>query len=101
TDPTMLYPLSLHDALPLSAVAERGREVVDAVGGEVVAAVAREPAGQREARVVPQHAAEFDLLVRDGPGRVVGDLGQRREQAGGQDRKSTRLNSSHVKRSYA
>src|SRR5690625_8047805 len=62
TAPTVFYPLSLHDALPISLM--RGRAGLD-VGPPVVA-------GHRAGVGVP-----------------------------GQDRKSTRLNSSHVAISYA
>src|SRR5207249_11908880 len=72
---TDIYTLSLHDALPISDV--DGPHAADESGGRV---------GERRGR------------VEDGP-RVLADV--RREHGVDLDRKSTRLNSSHVSISYA
>src|SRR5690606_41594266 len=95
--PTETYPLSLHDALPIS------REVVRAVGGE-------HPGESRGVRGALASAEGGADQPADGP--VAGlERGVHRAAAGAQpvgeasglggDRKSTRLNSSHVKISYA
>src|SRR5207249_10033610 len=79
---TESYPLSLHDALPISARA----------GGDA----ARRGTGEEHVEVVPAggRAAERDA------GREPRDVGERLLDLR-QDRKSTRLNSSHVSISYA
>src|SRR5437660_9193460 len=73
--PPEIYPLSLHDALPICAlVVERGVEETIATEGA-------------------------DALEHvDG---VTGGVGERAGDGEGGDRKSTRLNSSHVAISYA
>src|SRR5690606_41496227 len=85
-----LYPLSLHDALPIcsggvparrTSAGDAGRPALPARGGPSL----RDRTGRAEAR------AFLGTLCRRG-------------DAGGwpaRDRKSTRLNSSHVKISYA
>src|SRR5690242_21855910 len=73
TATTEIYTLSLHDALPISRRAERPRRAL-AVG----------------ARVEDLHA-----------GAVLGLSRARREGCAQRDRKSTRLNSSHMSISYA
>src|SRR5690606_39284884 len=86
--PTTLYTLSLHDALPIYR--QRRDHVGLAPGGEVVKALREYPVpalgGQLFECIV---IAEGDAVAeRDGLLVTV-------------DRKSTRLNSSHVKISYA
>src|SRR5699024_12871692 len=78
TRPPDLPPLSLHDALPISAGAH----------GRASAAAG----GARPRRHAPGGAAA---------GRVRGACRARARQAPRTDRKSTRLNSSHVSISYA
>src|SRR5690606_41508555 len=85
---TALYTLSLHDALPICQHAVRVRipllvRVRFQVRGAVTASLARGPDGG------PLRSA----------GRRPGDSGGTPPSA--RDRKSTRLNSSHVKISYA
>src|SRR5439155_25067932 len=80
TPPTTIYTLSLHDALPIydgPVRLERRRHV-----GEAVRVVAR----------LHRHREQAARA------RVEND---RRRDGGGADRKSTRLNSSHVAISYA
>src|SRR5690606_41611893 len=87
--PAALSTLSLHDALPIlprhDPVAEPGSETLhlclDALGHVHVAAV-------RDVTVGPRRGASV-RCARRVPGCVL------------EDRKSTRLNSSHVKISYA
>src|SRR5207302_10008630 len=85
--PTAIYTLSLHDALPIFA------GDVEVVGKGVVLLRVAARGGAEEARV-------GQILHVGAPGQVGGfqlvDDVRRRE-----DRKSTRLNSSHVKISYA
>src|SRR5690554_7306586 len=68
TAPTEIYTLSLHDALPISVLAVRGRTRAE------------------------------DRRAHPHRGRAFLD---RHLEVPGQDRKSTRLNSSHVRISYA
>src|SRR5690606_41532536 len=81
TPTTEFYTLSLHDALPISGA-------VPAHGGRHADPGGAHPGGGR---------------VRRGPGRRRRRLrrGALRTRAAPGDRKSTRLNSSHVKNSYA
>src|SRR5689334_24804645 len=72
---TEIYTLSLHDALPIfGAHPRRGRPSL-------------------RARARPQEVGDDDRVRLALPGRGA--------RAGGQDRKSTRLNSSHSSISYA
>src|SRR5690606_39363576 len=77
-----LYTLSLHDALPISSAAEADDLLTETLGGLPVVQPVDDDIGtcarQRQRRFPP------DALLRPC-----------------QDRKSTRLNSSHVKISYA
>src|SRR5690606_40359502 len=88
TAPTELYTLSLHDALPiyLRRMTESGLTVHYAMADVT-------DAGQvRQAVAAAQEALGPVTAVLHGAGR---------NEPGGLDRKSTRLNSSHVKISYA
>src|SRR5690606_40813630 len=80
TATTELYTLSLHDALPISD--DFGLFVGIEIGGRLVQ--------DEDGRIVNQSLPEADAL----PVTV-------RERTDVLDRKSTRLNSSHVKISYA
>src|SRR5207302_2842788 len=92
--PTTTYTLSLHDALPIFVIAPKAR-ASDAdfrkaglfahVGERAVAVVAIQ---LRPAHGVGQEQVRIAVIIVVAPG-------------GAQDRKSTRLNSSHVKISYA
>src|SRR5207249_5570726 len=91
TSPPIFYPLSLHDALPIYLFAHGGH-ALDLEGFEeswdgarIVDLAERVGRGLADARV----------------GVVAHRLGQRRDRAWVLDRKSTRLNSSHVSISYA
>src|SRR5258707_3741657 len=96
TATTEIYTLSLHDALPISAARGRGhlrRHVVWSVAAD---ARDRHPPGT--GRVGRPRAA------RSGRPRRTPHADCRRHRAGrrgGEDRKSTRLNSSHANISYA
>src|SRR5690606_41561655 len=84
---TSIYTLSLHDALPI--LAGFYRNIADLV--------AVDPATVPWADVLFARDAD-DLLIDRKEGRVIWRIGT----VGGKlDRKSTRLNSSHVKISYA
>src|SRR5205085_12095973 len=96
TPPPPISPLSLHDALPICLLlpfdlGQRGRRLPGV------------PPGRLELPVhVPPQRSEFVAH----PGRLDHLRGQRRDRlevlAGlGEDRKSTRLNSSHSQISYA
>src|SRR5206468_12751783 len=86
---TVTYPLSLHDALPILEVARREIERDLVVGG----------AGKRSER----HAGQHDLLgaVFRATNRIWETRVGQRDLAPLEDRKSTRLNSSHDQISYA
>src|SRR5690606_40950089 len=86
---TAPYTLSLHDALPISPFAFAGHHHVHVEGGEQAEAFG---AG------VVVHARE--RLVQCDQARRV-RVARRLVVRGRGDRKSTRLNSSHVKISYA
>src|SRR5207253_9390908 len=80
--PTQIYTLSLHDALPIS------------MWGRVSRPVQRSEAPQE--LPAADDDTEFNPLTLD-----FGDTEATEESRGGGDRKSTRLNSSHVAISYA
>src|SRR5690606_40898505 len=86
--PPEIYTLSLHDALPISG---QVAEVVEVVGVDV--------GHDRDVRAVPQEGAVVLVRLHDEvcTGAVLGVA----ERTDDLDRKSTRLNSSHVKISYA
>src|SRR5207249_10118425 len=96
--PTMIYTLSLHDALPISSLAYaqtlpsvRG-SVVDPTGATVPGAIVRleSPNGDLVSETTVDSAGNFLL-----PNLRAGTFSL------AVDRKSTRLNSSHVSISYA
>src|SRR5207302_11146521 len=94
---TQISPLSLHDALPIYIEGHRSGRVGH---GQV------QPADQQEGEIELARAGEEPADVRDedvvGSGGDVGDGEVAvRGALAGEDRKSTRLNSSHVKISYA
>src|SRR5690606_41708065 len=94
------HPVSLHDALPICPQIATGPLRCEYAEAEVVEA-AHDRCDRRLVAIVHRHAhgtgaghgpARGDLRLREGhPERLVE----------AQDRKSTRLNSSHVKISYA
>src|SRR5690606_40783450 len=93
--------LSLHDALPISGGLTGGQRRGDA-GGVRVAGAAVRVGGRRDLDVPrPPGAAGTVELVRadvdERAGVAVVAAGQRDDAAASGDRKSTRLNSSHVK----
>src|SRR5207302_8069725 len=94
-----LHTLSLHDALPISS--DLARVVVDdqEIDG-ILAENAQRLAGR--ARRQDEEARALELALFDG-GRGFGRIHQQNRDRGEPlgDRKSTRLNSSHVKISYA
>src|SRR5436305_9810948 len=82
TSTTKIYTLSLHDALPIF---HRPGHL-------------REDLLLQELRVLVGHGVVLEAAVRPGLGGLVLLV---REHGGQVDRKSTRLNSSHVRISYA
>src|SRR3712207_8842698 len=85
TATTEIYTLSLHDALPICLPADQHR-----------------PGGRVAAAGVLQRGAHLAGVQRVDPGVGVEDGEQHRRVLGSrQDRKSTRLNSSHANISYA
>src|SRR5690606_41439008 len=90
--------LPLPDALP-SCAEQRADRLGRAAAVEQVATFHRQVGEHRAGRNALQ---ALDADVGDGEGFVVLGLGRPGEGGGeGEDRKSTRLNSSHVKSSYA
>src|SRR5690606_41380801 len=99
TDTTEIYTLSLHDALPISrATGARIVNNLDELSASDLgfAKLVEERRVETEKWVFVEECKNpksVSILVRGGSQRVV-DEAER-------DRKSTRLNSSHVKISYA
>src|SRR5690606_39505090 len=96
-----IYVLSLHDALPISDIDDE-RRLVEAVGehrqhlaawygGLIGLLVVRASAAPMLARVGAVAGLRLAVMADTGLDRLGGSV----------DRKSTRLNSSHVKISYA
>src|SRR5436309_6497500 len=93
--PTGIYTLSLHDALPISRARGKAggragkpaaaRPMPEASTKPAAAAEALTPSDRRPVRIAVARGDSLDLIAR----------------LYGVDRKSTRLNSSHVKISYA
>src|SRR5207253_11218579 len=96
TTPPQLYPLSLHDALPICPGAAGHLEPHLVTAAHVVFLVVGPGAGAYEVDRVPLGLEERP----DGPARAV-VVQLDRDRLRPQDRKSTRLNSSHVAISYA
>src|SRR5207302_9963372 len=96
--PTALYTLSLHDALPIFGI---GPDLALHADGRRAAQVR---VGVYRAVLADAHArldiGRGGIDDRD-TGQHVGLVDTGAHQAIGRDRKSTRLNSSHVKNSYA
>src|SRR5690606_40545810 len=93
TSPTVIYTLSLHDALPISY---SEKAVVQLRGSESLpnTPLPVSPKAETVAMApVMQKIAENESIPRSGS--------QKPEAKSNRDRKSTRLNSSHVKISYA
>src|SRR5690606_41259430 len=94
---TALYPLSLHDALPISDEVAISAAEIESGGGIIL----KKAHVDGETRFVASRI-DGDLDCTDAvlknPGATALDM-SRMEIKG--DRKSTRLNSSHVKISYA
>src|SRR5690625_6022948 len=86
-----IYTLSLHDALPIYGPGQRDR----AAGGRRAAGLAA------PARTPPGAARRLGQDARLPEGAEHGAAGVAPGSGPGQDRKSTRLNSSHVAISYA
>src|SRR3712207_7747152 len=83
TATTEIYTLSLHDALPISGVQDRGHEA------------------RGHAQAAGRGARRAAAARRRAPPARPGLLGDRRAGRPLEDRKSTRLNSSHANISYA
>src|SRR5207249_10482220 len=98
---TVTYTLSLHDALPICG---RGRGTVQNVAGAGKVPVIIEIITEPQSRGVLRRRVD-PVAEREGDGGVLGHgrrAGKRRGRgAVAEDRKSTRLNSSHVSISYA
>src|SRR5438874_7404777 len=90
---TNVYPLSLHDALPILAFGKHGGEELNYSSDIDLMFVYAEEGQTRGKRITSAGNDEFF-------GRVVTEV-EELVVAGAGDRKSTRLNSSHVEISYA
>src|SRR5690606_40593852 len=88
TPPTSIYPLSLHDALPIFLVA------IGSLSYEEIADICGIALGTVKSRICRARAMLSHVLNS-------GQLPDFRHNFVLRDRKSTRLNSSHVKISYA
>src|SRR5690606_41528764 len=99
--PPQFYTLSLHDALPICEQARElavGHREPEAVHGDAEAA--RAPADAQVAHRRDLEAAADAHALDQCDGRMAA-APHREHRLVDQDRKSTRLNSSHVKISYA
>src|SRR5690606_41482133 len=98
---TRLPSLSLHDALPISAALDQLPRVLPERGRDLPGEVHRTP-GRIDEGVEDRQLGRL-VLARQRVPVQSGGLGPGHQVATGreQDRKSTRLNSSHVKNSYA
>src|SRR5690606_41475463 len=95
---TEIYTLPLHDALPISPVERRFE--VSAGDAPLVLELSAPHVARGEAQVALSIDAPAEVLLDELPvGR--GERVTIPATPGPQDRKSTRLNSSHVKISYA
>src|SRR5690606_41577652 len=90
---TVLYPLSLHDARPIL--------LEDRAGGRLAAALQEAVDQPRRGLGVVDGDGEPGAVAQVEPDGGARAHDHRRAAAELQDRKSTRLNSSHVKTSYA
>src|SRR5690606_39343866 len=91
-----IYPLSLHDALPILAGAHRRQAIRGGMRPETESAPPRSVERLPRGGSGPCRTPGLPTLAGALDERV-----ERRQHDEGQDRKSTRLNSSHVKNSYA
>src|SRR5690606_40007697 len=93
TPPTQVYTLSLHDALPIFTGAQLEPPPPD--DGHLTCATVY-------AQRIPQPSPRIGPPNKPQPAPMAGQVGGGKHGSSGQsDRKSTRLNSSHVKISYA
>src|SRR5207249_6176833 len=98
---TQTHPLSLHDALPIS---RHGRDVGDESAVAFLAALQRQRgliALVDDTDEVRRARHQLRLLGSGRPGGSLVERERRDGLAAAVDRKSTRLNSSHVSISYA
>src|SRR5207249_12252131 len=94
------HPFPTRRSSDLSHPARVQQEHLDGMGRQQLEdAVALEPVRQGEERVGPRHPQELALLGL-ASGRGAGGLAEHEVRGGLLDRKSTRLNSSHVSISY-
>src|SRR5690606_42156243 len=97
--PAAYYTLSLHDALPILSALHQQVAALECpgLGDPVAQGQAAQPVHDREdARLLDVHALPAGLHPAE-----KAQPGVEMQRGPGQDRKSTRLNSSHVKISYA
>src|SRR5690606_42066810 len=95
TTTTDTYTLSLHDALPIFEGAVVTAEVVEhGRGKKVIAFKKRRRQNSKRSRGHRQHNTTVRIVE-------IAAAGGKAKKASKKDRKSTRLNSSHVKISYA
>src|SRR5699024_12377466 len=92
TSPSDIHTLSLHDALPIWILDNNGERMIDSEAREVIADHFNQTVSTKQ--VTPLDDAD-----------TASPLGEENTEGGDekkpQDRKSTRLNSSHVSISYA
>src|SRR5207302_9212862 len=98
TSTTHLYPLSLHDALPISAHMSQEHQNSE-LANETDEDLVNNAIGIADDN--PSLSATFGLELTRRHLIAVRELRTAANRATQRDRKSTRLNSSHVKISYA
>src|SRR5690606_41616321 len=92
------FPLSLHDALPISS--DEAERQIDCGAVPIVDDLAATGCERHRIDRAPGIAGQTNDPGPDNP-RYFGDVRSQRHIVPLRDRKSTRLNSSHVKISYA
>src|SRR5690606_39609885 len=95
------YPLPLHDALPiyhprLPPLHQEGHPMSDLLNELLAVPTAPRAARKRET----EFTSKFEISDGSATAELRGAVGTVDESAAYEDRKSTRLNSSHVKISY-
>src|SRR5207249_11594925 len=93
--PTTIYTLSLHDALPISTV----REEINSDSAQISGGAMTDREAINLSNIL-NNPLDLPLVVKE-QYEVGPSLAQDAVDSGMKDRKSTRLNSSHVSISYA
>src|SRR5207245_9588340 len=99
--PPLSHTLALHDALPISSRRRIGRPTYECSGSEPWLLSLTSPCGVPVVPALPNVIGAAQRQGLDGGARVDPGAGRHAAAVGDEDRKSTRLNSSHGSISYA